>query len=1153
MSKSPKKTARKAAAAKPAPAPPPAPPPVDKLPTRKKKISDSPYPGLNYYGNKKDDRDLFAGRKDEIIECGEVLFRSRVLILHGSTGCGKSSFLRAGIKPRIAHLDENARIGVGPDEHKADGMTSDQFDVIRSSRQPLREFVDRLSKIVARMSADSDTKVKKPLYGPIASPEALRAARQAFSSAEKITAMRGSASSAYTAYRHVQRALESDLILVIDQGEEVFTLNDERRLSEEYASLIAKPENKDLKFLKFAADRRDETRAYFEFLRLVAATGGGPLIVSLRTEYKGMFDDCIAGDEGHPGVWLKGYHLKPLQKEGIIQAILRPSLDQKEWDELVRKKEVVGAKRPKSKVQLKFTRERAEQLAEDLLKPDAIPPGGVLPALQVACTRLYEQAEAAMENAKTQEAVTVSRASIMRLGSVATQVEEYVSTKIEEACDLKGISSELTSGQLSTLIHQGLAKALVGVESDGRAVTRRLSDSDLRERFDKHFGKKLKQHLLVRDYLEDWNILRREDVQREGQPEETWWSLGHDSIALCLLKWRTPEGKEDPLMMRMAMMGASGNPSGWRKEDLYPEEELPNFEEPMDLAVPRDFLWDRQLPFFAAEKGFDKRLGFRISAPEHLDATDDTGKGPATWIDLVEEVRDESRARHDAGLDSPTKTSMIVAAEWGAFPLIFQTEIDDDNRKDLDSAATAAAERAIKRKKLEPEKYARYWTDIGTTNTNFGNGLIGPDIIGLPTLRQVEKDTNGESVEDIREGLRSILTFLVQTKPNLTYFDLRAKKMLLFAADLVFTRDENAERDRIRKFLNTPVFRGNNKYAIKDPIVDILLNQEYVQVKWAYDKLQRERSSAVKLEKAKDSVAAVKESPLGTGKQAFAVAGAFPRAMATQSGYKVYFGAKHVAWLARDEMDRRKATKRRHYAHKVSDLAEEMQGVISHTLWQFSLPNARWDLGADRARVLRLASLAYYTAEYARSSMDETVAFLQRFAIACLKKDLPGKDSLRGVRLNRLQVREAVADCFNFVRFDDYANDVFDLDAPFAYWSNHSDYESKSVAQAIYQELVSLRQATLTHFDTAVGAISWLRYDEAYFPADDGEVGRAFALKELAWKHFRIMNFYDSERFMGKAASILSERLATIGRDKKALQNQRNEDERKQAKSTPAE
>lgn len=61
----------------------------------------SPYKGLSAYGP--DDVELFAAREGDVSRIAYRLAdpETAILILHGRTGCGKSSFLRAGLIPRL--------------------------------------------------------------------------------------------------------------------------------------------------------------------------------------------------------------------------------------------------------------------------------------------------------------------------------------------------------------------------------------------------------------------------------------------------------------------------------------------------------------------------------------------------------------------------------------------------------------------------------------------------------------------------------------------------------------------------------------------------------------------------------------------------------------------------------------------------------------------------------------------------------------------------------------------------------------------------------------------------------------------------------------------------------------------------------------------
>jgi len=64
-----------------------------------------PFPGLNYFGAQ--DAGIYFGREDEIRQVIETLTRlrrqgePRLLVVVGSSGCGKSSLVRAGVLPRL--------------------------------------------------------------------------------------------------------------------------------------------------------------------------------------------------------------------------------------------------------------------------------------------------------------------------------------------------------------------------------------------------------------------------------------------------------------------------------------------------------------------------------------------------------------------------------------------------------------------------------------------------------------------------------------------------------------------------------------------------------------------------------------------------------------------------------------------------------------------------------------------------------------------------------------------------------------------------------------------------------------------------------------------------------------------------------------------
>src|SRR5512137_1046223 len=59
----------------------------------------SPYKFLDYYNP--EDADLFFGRDKEIRQLEQKFYNSHLLVLHGESGTGKTSLIRAGLMPRL--------------------------------------------------------------------------------------------------------------------------------------------------------------------------------------------------------------------------------------------------------------------------------------------------------------------------------------------------------------------------------------------------------------------------------------------------------------------------------------------------------------------------------------------------------------------------------------------------------------------------------------------------------------------------------------------------------------------------------------------------------------------------------------------------------------------------------------------------------------------------------------------------------------------------------------------------------------------------------------------------------------------------------------------------------------------------------------------
>ena len=174
-----------------------------------------PYKGLQQY--EYDDAPLFAGRKEEIQACAKELLRSEIslFLLHGQSGCGKSSFLRAGLIP---HLNERRlRSNSGQPSHRAGSRLwpislNDSF-VIRSGRKPLMALARATYVLIDQLDRSE-----------AGSRDKLRAARLRCQSLEEFIAKTGvSELRLFESLAHISLAVSGKLLLIIDQAEDIFT------------------------------------------------------------------------------------------------------------------------------------------------------------------------------------------------------------------------------------------------------------------------------------------------------------------------------------------------------------------------------------------------------------------------------------------------------------------------------------------------------------------------------------------------------------------------------------------------------------------------------------------------------------------------------------------------------------------------------------------------------------------------------------------------------------------------------------------------------------------------------------------------------------------------------------------------------------------
>src|SRR5437016_5037341 len=305
---------------------------------------DDPYKGLTYYGVA--DMPLFAGRGGGITAFGSMigLGKIRILLLHGMTGCGDSSFLRAGIIPAL--------------EYEIAGYSflraeNDVPAFVRSTDDPTASLARTVHQFIKRQYSEKS--------GSPETSENERFLRQTASSDE--SEYLGSVAEDPRILVQTVEKLAScrwrTLVLVIDQAEEIVTLNP-------------------------GSEGEPARNQFFDFLADVSRSRHDfKLIIAFRTEYHGQFYALLR--YGADVSRIDDYFLADFTRDQIVEAILRPTSREK----------IPGYEEaPFDHYRFEYEKGLPGQIADALLSSGVS--GGVLPALQIVCRRLYEGAKPKM-------------------------------------------------------------------------------------------------------------------------------------------------------------------------------------------------------------------------------------------------------------------------------------------------------------------------------------------------------------------------------------------------------------------------------------------------------------------------------------------------------------------------------------------------------------------------------------------------------------------------------------------------------------------------------------------------------------------------------------------------------------------------------------
>ncbi len=447
-----------------------------------------PYKGLNFYSAL--DAPLFCQRDEEVEVCSQLLGSSatKMLLLHGRTGTGKSSFLRAGLFAR--YLRNNPAYYVLVDDGEP--------WFVRSTADPVASITESLLG-----------KLDNPTHFRHVSGAVRAKARESMVSAQG-AAPRERAAALRNALEKLTSEIRGTFLLVIDQAEEVFTLE--------------------------SRQTPGVREAYFDFLeQLCFERFDIKIVVTLRTEYYGQFADnfrvaptlkispVIAG--------LDQFMLHGVQSPERLQAAI-------EWPTSL---EATDPELGPPRAHYKFT--FAPGLSAEIAKDIGIHCGesSALPVLQIVCSELFDrlpkppegQAETAVREIKSTDYSDRDR--------VPGAIDRYVEKAIKVALGIgdKGDAEATVAGW------KHIISSLVARQEGGALTSLLMSKTELKEigRKGGIFGRI--DETLERLSGEKLRLLRLVPVRaRDSEENEAYYSLGHDALAPTLLRWKETQGRD---------------------------------------------------------------------------------------------------------------------------------------------------------------------------------------------------------------------------------------------------------------------------------------------------------------------------------------------------------------------------------------------------------------------------------------------------------------------------------------------------------------------------------------------------------------------------------------------------------------------------------
>ncbi|MGO7044075.1 hypothetical protein ACCT07_36435 [Rhizobium johnstonii] len=438
---------------------------------------EKPYRGLNYF--RPQDRPLLSGRISDVENCGTLLAhpRTRILLVHGATGCGKSSFLRAGLIPALEEQGSAYLFLKSPG-------SDDEALFIRCTDTPIEQISQQiflfLHSTFEQKTPLGPVKVdlSRALLGAVGWDEFLKICREENGTLESL--------------KIISQVIPQTLVLVVDQAEEVLTLN---------------PSHQDF----------ENRYLFFSFLReFQTSEFAARIILTIRTEFFGRFVDAIHSS-GSSLQEFQHLFLGDLSENALIDAIQLPTS----------KQQLGSFGIPYEVYKFQFEDGLPQQIVADAVKTALS--GPALPIIQLVCLGLFEEACALGEK-------NIQINKYTSKGGVDGKLIDHIRQTIQRLyVDDAQYKSDI--GAIRNWLQE-----FYTMQDDGTVVARPHAKQWCIERLAGIF---LHPSELLAALSSPQVMILREirNVKPNGRIIDEL-TLGHDSVALALKRWPEREATE---------------------------------------------------------------------------------------------------------------------------------------------------------------------------------------------------------------------------------------------------------------------------------------------------------------------------------------------------------------------------------------------------------------------------------------------------------------------------------------------------------------------------------------------------------------------------------------------------------------------------------